>query len=53
MRLTGPAVVALTAHNKATQNEERLQIGSLWQETGLIFTIEKETRDTLDSILTL
>jgi integrase len=36
MRLTGRAVEALRAH-KAAQNAERLKIGDLWEDNGLIF----------------
>jgi integrase len=42
VRLTGSATAALKAH-RAAQNEERLKIGSLWQETGLVFTTKKGT----------
>ncbi len=42
VRLTPSAVAALRAH-KASQNEERFEIGSLWQETGLVFTTKKGT----------
>jgi integrase len=41
-RLTAPTVAALRAH-KAAQNGERLKVGSLWQETELLFTTKKGT----------
>ena len=37
VRLTDMAIAALEAHRIA-QNEERTRAGSLWQETGLVFT---------------
>jgi integrase len=37
VKLTASAVAALKAH-KATQNEERLRAGSLWQDSDLVFT---------------
>jgi integrase len=37
VRLTDMATAALEAHREA-QNEERARAGSLWQETGLVFT---------------
>ena len=37
VRLTGPAVTVLKRH-RATQIGERLKKGSLWQDTGLVFT---------------
>jgi integrase len=36
IRLTGRAVEALKAH-KAAQNAERLKLGDLWEDNGLIF----------------
>src|SRR5688500_2506638 len=36
MRLTGWAVEALKSH-KAAQNAERLRLGDLWEDNGLIF----------------
>jgi integrase len=35
-----PSVVALLREHKRHQNEPRLQPGSLWQDSGLIFTDE-------------
>jgi integrase len=36
VRLTAQAVKVLRSH-KATQNEERLRLGSLWEDQGLVF----------------
>lgn len=36
VRLTAQAVEALRSH-KAAQNEERLRLGSLWEDQGLVF----------------
>lgn len=37
LKLTQGAIDALKSHRKY-QNEERLRLGSLWQDTGLVFT---------------
>ena len=36
IKLTGTAVEALKRH-RATQNAERLRLGSLWEDRGLVF----------------
>ena len=42
VRLTGGAVKALK-HHRATQNEYRIKVGSLWQDQGLVFPSHKGT----------
>jgi integrase len=42
IKLTQSAVDALRRH-KSAQNEERLRLGTLWQDTGLVFTSIKGT----------
>lgn len=42
VRLTGGAVEALKRH-RATQNEYRIRVGSLWQDQGLVFPSHKGT----------
>ena len=40
IKLTGQAVDALKRH-RATQNEERLKLGSMWEDWGLLFCAER------------
>ena len=42
VRFTGSAVEALKRH-RATQNEYRIRVGSLWQDQGLVFPSHKGT----------
>ena len=42
IKLTGQAVDALKRH-RATQNEERLRLGSMWEDWGLLFCAERGT----------
>jgi integrase len=35
--------VAALRHHKAAQNAERLRVGTLWQDNGLVFASQRET----------
>jgi integrase len=49
VRLTNSAVEALKRH-RAVQNEERLRLGALWQDQGLVFPSQKGTTMTAKNL---
>lgn len=49
MRITEGAVAALRDH-RGRQNEDRLRLGSLWQDDGLVFTSTVGTPVDVDNL---